>query len=152
MVGGILLVLSIGKKLDILVKVWYNISREWGEIANPASLERHDRVSEIVNASCVSVSIERSRDESNNIEDHRLGEVRFLSRLPNYRNKPSSYWGNLVNMLGQQIKYKNLLNLKKEYRWKIWSEGRWPYKIGEIRFSGFPPLITYRVLMRCVFD
>ena len=39
------------KRLDNDVWFWYNISREWREIANPASLTRHDRVSEIVNAS-----------------------------------------------------------------------------------------------------
>ena len=47
------------KKLDIWLKIWYNIGREWREIANPASLERHDKVSEEVNASPPQVSIER---------------------------------------------------------------------------------------------
>jgi len=28
-----------------------------------------------------------------------------------------------VNLLGQQFKN---LKPKKEYRWKLWSEGRWP--------------------------
>ena len=58
MADGIHWVLSIEKKvkklqikLDNTDRICYNIGREWREIANPASLKRHDRVSEIVNAS-----------------------------------------------------------------------------------------------------
>ena len=72
------------KKLDIWPKIWYNIGREWREIANPAPLKRHVSETEEVNASPPQVSIERIL---NGI--HRLGEVRFLSRLPNYRKDPA---------------------------------------------------------------
>ena len=47
--------------------------------------------SEIVDAPCVSMSLRKVVWEKSATNDHRLGEVRFLSRLPNYRNKPSSY-------------------------------------------------------------
>ena len=74
------------KKLDNDVGFWYNISREWREIANPVPLERHVSETEEVNASPPQVSIERSDmvfAERSQRLDHWLGEVRFLSRLPN---------------------------------------------------------------------
>ena len=69
--------------------------------------------------------------------------------IPQEWERPGSYRKHLVNLLGQQIKDYNyiILNPKQDRlatRWKC-SEGSWPYKIGENRFSGFPPLVTYRV-------
>ena len=85
---------KIEKKLDIIDRIWYNITREW------------ERIQLLLRWTCWVYSSQ------------------FLFNL-----KPT-----------------------KEYRWKLWSEGRWPLEIGSVRFSGHSPLVTNRVLMRCVFD